>query len=1073
MVILKRSNSLPKKTTTLILLFLFSFQIGMVVTSPISNSDLPSDKGSDNSTNTKIVYQNPEKEPTLDEKIQYYEEHYQPYVISNMPDPAYNEESGIWKKGDPGVHTKDGDFETQVLMWTIHLGQYEKTVDQLVQEAIANDCDFIAFTNLDGIRVSRDILNLIFQALGIPSWALDILLGSGNDLTIYAGWQTYYDAIQQARYNYRNSPADDPIEIFIGTEKTIGEDIQYLDQLQGMGIGKRVQCVLPYNPNMELTFLQEIVSQPLQLDPVLNKMETFWGSTGWEGGTTMFSPHIGVLDLWSDADYRRLSQVRNCAPGVVSVAANAVDTFIEFDPSPSSINWDTTLSSGTNIFAAAGSENYVSGTGGPGLTTKTYVKTWTPGYFGIMEGFKLGRVFTAQQNIIDRLDFTIEDFYDQKAYMGDTIVSYNNQTVKIKAHYNSPIDHINLISNYSGNLQIYTTFTSDNWTDNTVTNEISMQIQLPHNDASYFLRLEGVAANGYRFFSAPLRYQKSNVLFPEIHFTFPTSKEFYTNNGSQMVNWTKSIELDQVNLHVLDGYIFDVPSNPPTPPYPYNVNNQLFFDNDGSVYLDQVGDGWNTLILKGRDTTTGATARDYVYIRYTESPVVNILNPINNSYSKSDSVTVSWQGQPYTGHQVENYNIWLDANSPILLGPSVTSYEFTGLTEGQHIIHVQINQTDNYETFTANLTVYIDLTNPLLDITAPSEGQTFNENKTWPVMLINFTAADPDVCMGPVDYTIIQLYKDIGNDGTYTLIDTKTDDYDDDINEIYYTNYTAPWEDGSYKINITIYDLAGNFASLERTYHLDFYDPRVWLPTMFISGSKTITINWTQFDTATAIDTVKLDLMNGTIIDLDKFTNGTTITYPDQGEYPIHLTVNDTEGHYVERSSMIYIDLTKPSIYTIWIDDTMYDTSTMFHYFRVGITTNDYGTGQTGVKNVTLNYQLYTDPETKYYYSMKLTTVRSSKIMFEVDYYTIISRTVNNQVNISFSLTVADYAGNIETTDSYEHEIKLILPPRGDKLTATEIFIIIGSVAGGVAIGGYIGYRIKRKRDFGEFAKYY
>jgi hypothetical protein len=114
-----------------------------------------------------------------------------------------------------------------------------------------------------------------------------------------------------------------------------------------------------------------------------------------------------------------------------------------------------------------------------------------------------------------------------------------------------------------------------------------------------------------------------------------------------MVNWTKSIELDQVNLHVLDGYIFDVPSNPPTPPYPYNVNNQLFFDNDGSVYLDQVGDGWNTLILKGRDTTTGATARDYVYIRYTESPVVNILNPINNSYSKSDSVTVTWQGQPY------------------------------------------------------------------------------------------------------------------------------------------------------------------------------------------------------------------------------------------------------------------------------------------------------------------------------------------------------------------------------------------------------------------------------------------
>jgi hypothetical protein len=84
-----------------------------------------------------------------------------------MPDPAYNEESGIWKKGDPGVHTKDGDFETQVLMWTIHLGQYEKTVDQLVQEAIANDCDFIAFTNLDGIEFPVTF-DLIFKRSVFP-----------------------------------------------------------------------------------------------------------------------------------------------------------------------------------------------------------------------------------------------------------------------------------------------------------------------------------------------------------------------------------------------------------------------------------------------------------------------------------------------------------------------------------------------------------------------------------------------------------------------------------------------------------------------------------------------------------------------------------------------------------------------------------------------------------------------------------------------------------------------------------------------------------------------------------------
>jgi hypothetical protein len=213
--------------------------------------------------------------------------------------------------------------------------------------------------------------------------------------------------------------------------------------------------------------------------------------------------------------------------------------------------------------------------------------------------------------------------------------------------------------------------------------------------------------------------------------------------------------------------------------------------------------------------------------------------------------------------------------------------------------------------------------------------------------------------------------------------------------------------------------------------------------------------------------------MNGTILYLDQYTNGTTITYPSEGAYPIHLTVNDTQGHIVERDSVIYIDLSKPTIYTIWVDDTYYDSKSLFRYFRVGITTNDVGAGHSGIKNVTLNYQLYTDPAAKYSYSMKVTNVKSSKLEFEVNYYTILSRTVNNQVNISFSFTVFDVVGHSEITTEFEHQIKLVLPEQEDKLSAAEIFIIIGSIAAGATIGGYAAFKIKRKREFGDAAKYY
>ncbi|MHA1395074.1 MAG: hypothetical protein ACTSRZ_16340, partial [Promethearchaeota archaeon] len=819
-------NKLNKRTKALLTLLIFSIQFGYFSSIAVSDNrralGLDSKEIIDDSNNPLVVYKNDSADLDsldLEQKIQYYKQHYKTFVEKAIPNASYNEDSGIWKKGDPGVHTIDGDFHLKVLTWDIHLGSYEKTVEELVQYALDNDLDFLGFTNLDGIRITKDVLDLIFQLLGIPSWALTLILGGKDYLTITTDWEAYYNAIIQARYDHQN----DDIYLFYGVEKTMMEDYQYLDQLGGIGMGKRMQCLLPYHHNhdQEKMYMDQLVHADPSVDAVLNIMNTFYGDY-FERGTAFFSPNIGQLFNWGDSDFQRMAEEDNVATGVVSVAKDQVDPFIEFDPNPSNINWDKCLDNGWDIFGAVGSDNYINGEGGPGDLTKTYVKIWTPGYYGIMEGFKLGRVFTAQGNCINSMDLTIEDNYDQKAYMGDTIVSYGNQTIKFKVGYNTQLSQIKVITNYGGSFQIYKTYTASNWNDDG--SYISGEFVLPHSDDPYFVRLEGVDSNGNRFFSAPIYYKLSTVQFPEIHITTPYDG-YHTNNASLTIKWTKSSELDDVYLHRFDGYID--PGSNPQGDNQYIVSDITEFNNKGSEWLV---DGWNTIVLKGYDTNTGFTARDTIHIYcHKNFPVVSISSPLNNSYLNYNNITIQWEGSPAQGYGVENYVVWLDSGTQHVLGSSTTSYTFNNVPDGQHIVHVLINQTINHETFIANNTIYVDTQDPTIIINSPTNGQIFNENKTNPWLTLQFLPADIDSCPGGISRSDIKIYKDIENNGTWTLIDSTTL-YGDK------GNYNVTWKDGKYKVNVTTYDVAGNNKSAEVIYYLDFLPPLCWLPMAFYSG---------------------------------------------------------------------------------------------------------------------------------------------------------------------------------------------------------------------------------------------
>ncbi|MHA1392252.1 MAG: hypothetical protein ACTSRZ_02010, partial [Promethearchaeota archaeon] len=255
--------------------------------------------------------------------------------------------------------------------------------------------------------------------------------------------------------------------------------------------------------------------------------------------------------------------------------------------------------------------------------------------------------------------------------------------------------------------------------------------------------------------------------------------------------------------------------------------------------------------------------------------------------------------------------------------------------------------------------------------------------------------------------------------------------------------------------------------SAEVIYYLDFLPPLCWLPMAFYSGSDYADISWTQKDSSTEIDTVILDLKNGTTLVFDKNTDNVTIQYPGEGEYAISITINDTQGHTIVRDSVVYVDKTNPVIFTVWVDDQFYTGSK--RYFRVGITTNDM---MSGIANITLNYNI-SNTQSSYASQMTLLNIRSYRVEFELPFEILNTYTPLNEANITFNFEVYDKVGHYTTCQNFSHELKLDLGEREEGLTAEQILIIIGSIVGAGLIGGFLAYKLKRKREFGDFAKYY
>jgi hypothetical protein len=1002
----RAKKSIPK---AIILILIFNISIlSLFIADSLINMDLSNSNDERDSKKQMLWENNPDD--INDVNITEYEEKYQTFVESKVPQSSYLEDSGWWLKGDPSMGTSDGDVPL--------FGMNDKSVDELAQMAITEGLDFIGITNLDKFKVY------------IPQI---------GDIELEADMGLCQGAVSNARSTYGND-----LMIFYGVEKNIGA-------LDYFGLGKRIKCLLPYDPENELDNMNDLLSASTVND-VISKMESYIGASYFhEKGTVSFCVNEGVLGLWSFIEYQALAS-SDAPGGVVSVSDSEVHDFLEFDAGASSTtpNWDYYLDNGATMLGHLGSDAYSSGSGGPGENVKTYVKVWDNSYEMVMNSFEWGRVFTAQHDVISGMDFNVIDEYDNIAYMGDKMYSYGEQTYRIDLETTRTIQNVKLITNFQDNIQVYKTFTSADF-DTSESGHVKMDITLPHSETDYFVRFEGIDTNGDRFFSSAIEYTKSDIEFPEITITNPATEEYHTNTADITLEWEKSQDLQGSTIDIWDEYWEYTPEEEGNILHTVNIQGTTY---SLSSYLH---DGWNTIMISSEDLWEN-TAKDIVHIYYhADIPVVNIFNPLNQSYHNTKDITINWTSQPSTGKSISNFSVWTDTISPVTDLPDYTNnYTFTTLPEGTNNLYVQVFQDGNFENYTTRMTIYVDTSNPSVTIDDPSDGIMYDESSS-PV-LMNFTGYD-NGASAKVNRYEIDIYK---NDELFV-----SETLDDDA-----INYTLPWDDGKYKVNLTIYDEAGNSNSDVITYYIDYYQPKLLLPKVYYTDETNFIVNWTVYDTSTSIDTIFLTF-NGTTQELSNNSKGYVFTETDfneDGIYPFSLTVNDSLGHEITRDSKVVMDTTDPIIYTVWIEDNYFSTL-MGSYFRVGITMKD---NLSNIKNVSLFYSIYTDPNEKYTKSIEKPTEGLSKLVIEIPLNQIQNKmTKELSLNVSFYFKVQNNVGLAVTTKEFEYNIRFDRSGPEDRLTGLQIGLIVGITAGSVALIGYSGFKIKRRREFGSLAKYY
>ena len=261
--------------------------------------------------------------------------------------------------------------------------------------------------------------------------------------------------------------------------------------------------------------------------------------------------------------------------------------------------------------------------------------------------------------------------------------------------------------------------------------------------------------------------------------THPDPSQWYANAMPQF-NWSVPVDVNGIV-----GYYYVIDQNPNTVPDPQTATYTTLNGTQPSTPLSD-GTWYLHVVAKDGAGNVGKTAAHYQINIDTTGPTTSITSPTNNYNSSSSNLTLTWTAQdPRSGYN--HSQVWLDTTSNLIYKGQATSLTLTALTEGTHTINVttydKLGNTNSQQ-----ITVHIDLTNPLLTIISPANGSS----TTSTTVQLSWSVSD-----GQTGYH----YAEVRLDGTLTATVQNT--------SITLYGLTT----GTHTLNVTAYDWSGRHTS--------------------------------------------------------------------------------------------------------------------------------------------------------------------------------------------------------------------------------------------------------------------
>lgn len=257
------------------------------------------------------------------------------------------------------------------------------------------------------------------------------------------------------------------------------------------------------------------------------------------------------------------------------------------------------------------------------------------------------------------------------------------------------------------------------------------------------------------------------------------------------------------------------------------------------------------------------------------APSLTITAPVNATASASTSMTVQWAGSS-TGSTITSYLIRLDGGSWSTLAPSVTSYTFTGLTQGPHTVMVRATDQAG-SSKDASVTFVVDTVAPTIAITSPASNAYVTAQPT-----VRWTGSDAS--SGIASYLIRR------DGGTWTTLSPDASSY-----------AFSSLSSGSHTVTVRAVDKAGNYREAGVTFRVDNTAPSLSI-TSPRSGaylySTSVTVRWSGSDYGSGMSAYYVKLDSGAWVTLSSTASSYTFTGLSHASHTVTVRAMDKAGNY-------------------------------------------------------------------------------------------------------------------------------------------------------------------------------